>query len=502
MEPNIAHTEAPVDVDRATDPADAASPRAVLDTCYAPRFGMARAPASADPVVTASRQKSWDVTVSPTTVPGAACATFLVTLRRRGTSRGCAAQPWSLDDATRDFARGVFGPEWFEVSAVGPAVVTALPIPAPDAADPCTPPTYHALLRFPIAGVYAVYADVLFEKYDHLADTAEDAPITYATTLTTERIATGSTLEVATCSSSGSVDRDAAAGGVWMERAPDAENYKKGRLGGYWLKVKGEAVNAAERSFRRDILGRMNYGAVYHRAAIPGAKAPSPVCAHVAGKVVPPPCDRACLLRKLRGKTIYFAGDSHIRILFYGFLDRLGVAFPADKVWRGDRTDHVASHNVTVKFIASYFLNLTRPSAQQMLNDRSEPVIVTGVGQHHSCHCWTVPKHMSVVREALDTLLAPDAAKRRVLWFGVPAQPVNRHLHMPKPVGQARRDCRNNARHLVYSAHQAAETYRRGVPFIDALGPGVGMAHTSLDGAHFYTWVRDAWIDRIGQLLG
>jgi hypothetical protein len=139
-------------------------------------------------------------------------------------------------------------------------------------------------------------------------------------------------------------------------------------------------------------------------------------------------------------------------------------------------------------------------------------VIVAGVGQHHSCHCWTVAKHMAVVSEALAELTKPGIGRRRrrrVVWFGIPAQPMNRHLHMAKPVGQNRRDCRNNARHMLYSAYQKAlvdqlREQREVAPVlghVDAFELSVGMEHTSLDGAHFYTWARDAWIEALSAEL-
>jgi hypothetical protein len=152
-----------------------------------------------------------------------------------------------------------------------------------------------------------------------------------------------------------------------------------------------------------------------------------------------------------------------------------------------------------------------------MLHDPRNTVVVVGVGQHHSCHCWAVSQHMEVVESALRTLLGDRRTNRHVIWFGVPAQPYNTHLYRKKPIGQSRKDCRNNARHLLYAAYQLAALQRwwRGrhregdtatpaitkpVPFqrlgfIDSFALSLGMQHTTLDGAHYYTWVRDAWID-------
>ena len=303
----------------------------------------------------------------------------------------------------------------------------------------------------------------------------------------------------------------------------------------------------------------------------------------------------------LRNKVIYFIGDSHMRVLFYGFLSRMGIAYPLNKVWRGDRSDTVpAPHNVTVHYIASYFLNLTRPAALDMLEQsqnggsNGDVVIVANVGQHHSAHCWPLRKHSAFVREAMLTLLygtveggkgadgryvtlPPGVAEahrlplepfqpplrsnsrnqplsgrggggggvvgerpnwprplRSVVWFGVPAQPINRHLYTPKPVGQSRKDCRTNQRHLLMSAEQrrvweevlqpwgaggksegaeddakkeegvaAAVVGGRGalLYFLDAFAASYGMAHTSLDGAHYFGWVRAEWIDALVRAL-
>ena len=315
----------------------------------------------------------------------------------------------------------------------------------------------------------------------------------------------------------------------WLSLDGDTVNHKSkaSPLNGYWLPVKGEAADASRVSFAPDILGRMNYAMTYvHRSLLQPAERKARCALSNPGDL------RACLLERLRGRTVYFIGDSHMRLFFYGFLTRLAVPYPPNKVWRGDRTDVIASHNVTVRFVASYFLNLSKPSALDMFADRGDTVVIAGVGQHHSCHCWTVEKHMGVVIDALSRLTDPASVapgrKRHVLWFGIPAQPMNRHLHMAKPVGQARRDCRNNARHLLYTAYQraAVEEARakllrqplrqsaapaassdgsaRGavaIDMIDTLRLSVGMEHTSLDGAHYYSWAREAWIDAVERLV-
>lgn len=105
----------------------------------------------------------------------------------------------------------------------------------------------------------------------------------------------------------------------------------------------------------------------------------------------------------------------------------------------------------------------------------------------------------------------------RVIWYGIPAQPVNRHLFAPKPVGQARKDCRTNSRHLLYSSIQQTMCRKFGsssggettetnnnnnIPFVDAFALSAGLSFTSLDGAHYYSFARDAMIDSLGEELG
>ncbi len=107
----------------------------------------------------------------------------------------------------------------------------------------------------------------------------------------------------------------------------------------------------------------------------------------------------------------------------------------------------------------------------------------------------------------------------KLIWFGIPAQPVNRHLFAPKPVGQARKDCRNNARHLLYSSIQqslileARRAQRKhdddddnnNFRFIDAFALSAGLSFTSIDGAHYYSFVRDemlkSWEEELSSVL-
>jgi hypothetical protein len=207
---------------------------------------------------------------------------------------------------------------------------------------------------------------------------------------------------------------------------------------------------------------------------------------------------------KIRDAHLLFIGDSHIRTLFYGVIERLGVRFPHNRIWRGGRSDVLADVNTTIAFQPASFLeldpNTLAAEAIAKIPKGARGVVVAGLGQHHSCHCMPLVQHTEVVRRSLRSLDRLVPPGMQILWLGVPAQPYNRHIHLPKPVGQARRDCRSNPRHLLYNARQADEVARlnsQRFRFIDAFGMSFGMTHTTLDGAHFYSWVRDAWIDSL-----
>ena len=335
---------------------------------------------------------------------------------------------------------------------------------------------------------------------------------------------------------------------LWRDTGVDAADHKRSWLKGYWLPVRGEAKDASVATTRPDILGRVNFRRRFVLADTGGVATAAGATSDgaedsVMSRLVAPRCDRQCWITLLQGTegasersswpmTVYFMGDSHMRILYYGLLSVLGIAYPPDKVWRGDRTDHVPKGERgaeavdggggKVSFVASYFLNLTRPSAAAALAETTgsrQVYYVVGVGQHHASGCWPLKAHRRAVAEALDELLLrpasppPSAASpRRIAWLGTPAHPVNRHLFLPKPIGQARTDCRNNARHLLYNLEELeavanvsrylhAQNHTARVRFVDAFGASYGMHHTSLDGAHYYTWVRDAWLDAVADTL-
>ncbi|CUG92319.1 GDSL/SGNH-like acylesterase, putative [Bodo saltans] len=470
--------------------------------------------------------------------------------RCAGGGRGGADQVFTKSNPIHALVTSLFGPDWFEASVVfrgdekrtyeGPlASVTFLYDPVK-----CL---YVAsqLIHFPhvsregTANSWAsavLLVDHLHEKWNAFRETHEEAHYNYVLNRVAP-VQTSSSIEQSKSSRIAVLWDSALGGGSWGFQPLDVpestprviaganpsrwqavgkdpvEHYHTSALKGYWLAYKSMKWSeyAKVQNYQYDYLGRMNYGAQYVWRPPQAQNGAAPSSSTSRDEV----------LELLRNRVIYFFGDSHMRIFFYGFLSRIGVSYPLDKVWRGDRTDHIASHNVTVKFVASYFLNFSRPSATEMMTDVSVPIVVAGVGQHHSCHCWSVEKHIEVVRAALQDLTTSSASSRsstvppswhrdrKIVWFGVPAQPFNTHLYRAKPIGQARKDCRNNARHVLYSAYHVAavsEAHERRtrtkdrqnpVAFLDTFSSSFGQQHTSLDGAHYYTWVREAWIDQL-----
>lgn len=469
---------------------------------------------------------------------------------KEGKSDRCDLSGVFTNDArTDEMVRSLFGPDWFEATAVqhsGSFVGTLASVMFVFDPDRCL---YVASEAIPFrradndggsAGDVVVMVDHLFGQWDAFKETREEAHFNYVLRrvppISVRQGGDGVVQLLAWDTLKGVWRIEAALISAlqpamwhalptpmskprWLSIGQDPiKQYHSSVWKGYWLSyktIKWDAYNRVP-NYQYDFLGRMHFGAQYRwrgevsRAA--GALQTAPDQQQ--------PTSGEDILQLLRNRVIYFFGDSHMRIFFYGLLSHLGLAYPLDKVWRGDRTDYIASHNVTVKFVASYFLNFSRPSATEMMVDGSTPVVVAGVGQHHSCHCWSIAKHMSVVVEALRDLIVADPSsvpaawhqKRHVVWFGTPAQPYNTHLYRAKPVGQGRRDCRNNARHLLYSAHHMAALQRvigsvsdvpanPSVAFVDSFYSSFGMQHTSLDGAHYYTWVRESWIEQLAVAL-
>lgn len=402
----------------------------------------------------------------------------------------------------------------------------------------------------------------LFQDNDALIETGEDLPVQYFTpTSSAERTVvkvydkTGKWLRrvLSNCGDNNSKNNNNDNNKVitrrelfpdWrVELSPDTTtNYEKdSRFGGYWLRFKGDRTRGNAYSDEHDLLGRMDFRAKYQFAG--GSSTNSNSCA--LQQQAPPRCDKQRCFASSRvlgnKRAVVFIGDSHVRTLYYGMLERLGLPFAANRVWRGGHETEFATSSsrksTRLKFVPSSFLDrkvVDETLAQVMASTSTKEsesetiVVVAGLGQHHSTHCYTLKRHHKEVRETLEYFVSfnsnkinnksnsnhnvnnvnNDKFKVKLIWFGIPAQPVNRHLFAPKPVGQNRKDCRNNARHLLYSTVQQSlcqtidgMNNSNKIPFVDAFALSAGLSFTSIDGAHYYSFVRDAMLDSLGQEL-
>jgi hypothetical protein len=521
----------------------------VISNHYAPALGMADGESNA--ITLASRvqlllhgverssistilpsdNSEWETSLRAVPSPSAGHTRVGIVAEGKAGCRPAGATEWTRNGGLRDAVGPFFADRWIEAVVVGTTPATVAATAFLRQTKGCQ---YVGYFHLPTPGAskpveYRLQVFMLFSRHEHVNELAEEASFKYLEMeAKNSLLVSGATFTIAPAAliEPGLQSSPLVAPVGWYAVRLDQANYKHKShpLSGYWLPVSGEAPDASRPWFTPDLLGRMNYGLEYVQRRHLAERAIVPRRADVSSldrkfTVCRAAVDRRlCMLELLRGKTVYFVGDSHIRIFFYGFLSFLQVNYPLNKVWRGDRSDSIPSHDVTIKFVASYFLDLSKDSAKEMLSESRPHIVITGVGQHHSCHCWTVEKHVDVVAQALETLvgqtrqLNPASPMRHVVWFTVPAQPMNRHLFLPKPVGQGRKDCRNNARHMIYSAYQRAtvEHYWAqlgntspcvGVDVLDAFALSVGMEHTSFDGAHLYTWVRDAWIDELDLIV-
>lgn len=448
----------------------------------------------------------------------------------------------------------------------------------------------------------------LYKSNDAIAETGEDLPVQYFTpTASHEKTVLMIPLKkvlLPTNSNNNNNNLQQVSVPVVVPKFADWKVYSQDvstnyqtdpRFGGYWLKFKGDTTRGDKYSDTHDLLGRMDFRVKFQfssSSSTSSTSSPSSfgqenpnklqeenddnnfqqqhknnndedryhhskILSGCAQQVAPPPCPKdTCFLLSsshnqyqppLRNRIVVFIGDSHVRTLYYGLLERLGLPFAANKVWRGGHETSVKALNCELKFVPSSFLEvkvlentlsqiLLQHQEQKNKKQQQQIVFVAGVGQHHSTHCYTLRRHTEILEKVFDFFSKTrnnNNMKFRVIWFGIPAQPVNRHLFAPKPVGQARKDCRTNSRHLLYSAIQqtmcrlASSTTSHGVdeggdyknnnnnnddqdvsmipspiPFIDAFALTAGLTFTSIDGAHYYSFARDAMLDSLGEELG
>jgi hypothetical protein len=531
----------------------------VARVCYASRFGgdpADAAAARADAVAVTAQSVNAATGSMVVATLGATTGCLSVELLVEARASSDAPKRWTHEAATQRLAEaagvaGSYRGTWSEGHVLArdglgadARVVAAAPFfmwPARNASAGAADSQFtrggrvldsHAVIcdRSVTESLSAVALDVvvfeLFRESDAVAETAEELAVRYFTSMAGERVAVRLTLPSPSGLRSPQPLRPRRLP-AWRVSGRDTIDYERdARFRGYWLRFRGDTTRGAALSLSHDLLGRMDLRAGLRLADGSDASgaprlgaARSSFCAVARS---PAPCARECFLRALQHTSLVFVGDSHVRTLYYGLLSRLGVAFAANRVWRGGHEAFINASSTTLAFVPSSFLELpalraaiaaakdraAAAAAAAAAASRLRVVVVAGLGQHHSTHCYALSRHASSVRAALDALAAEADGHRALprrpfvpVWFGVPAQPVNRHLFAPKPVGQSRRDCRSNARHLLYSAVQQHLCAQRGVRFLDSFALSAGIAHTSIDGAHFYSFARDAMLDELATLV-
>ena len=311
---------------------------------------------------------------------------------RRASADECKTKdgvPFSTDAGLSSWIRHTFGPDFVKVMLRGPEVVLANVTYGGGCA-------YRADFFLATQGTYELRGELVFEQYSAVNELVEKTWYDYAQR---SLFPTGAQQKppALTCAAphpffssperlrpcardAGSAATQSQQWGRWVSTGESDANFKK-KFPHYWLSFTGEPPLDDQTP---DILGRMDFGTKYQWKPYG--------CRHTA-------YPQADALEALRNTTLFFFGDSHLRTTFYGALERLGVEFKRNKIWKGDRTDYIKSHNVTIGYIASYFLNMSRPTAAEML--AKDAIVLAGVGQHHASSCYAVRKHVSVVEVRL-----------------------------------------------------------------------------------------------------
>ena len=398
---------------------------------------------------------------------------------------------------------------------------------------------------------YSFIEILVFELYkgnDAIVETAEGLNVQYFTTRFSERTALVLNPPPPNVNtfSNGQISRspNISTFADWKVTAQDYEtNYARHpRFAGYWLRHKGDRTHGDKYSDTHDLLGRMDFrvqlqfenSSLSARAMVRNKKnnhnkknnkLSSSDVFDCAQRAAPADCPQNdCYMSALKNKFVVFVGDSHLRTFYYGLLERLGIRFAANRVWRGGHDAKLPAQNTNLKFVSSSFLKTevmqstvddlvvrqqqSKETSRQL--SQQQVVFIAGLGQHHSTHCVSLRKHSDAVASALDfldrtqqnkTLSEVHGLDFRPIWFGIPAQRINRHLFAPKPIGQARKDCRSNARHLLYSAIQQTLARQRSIPFLDTFAFTAAISYTSIDGSHFYSYGRDVLLDSLAEAL-
>ena len=283
------------------------------------------------------------------------------------------ATQFTQDASIQAWVKKGFGPDFFRITFRGPEVVMANITYAVGGHSTGT-------FFFTQPGEFLMTILLVFDEFKAVNDLHEKTWFDYANTYLAQK----QPIQCKTPAADVAPNKppcglsQSTAWGRWVANGEDRSDFKK-EFPNYWLPLKKYEKPLNDET--PDILGRMNYRTMYRWEPYG--------CSHTK-------FSKEDALEVLRGINLHFFGDSHLRMTFYGMLNRLGIKFSFDKVWKGDRVDKIASHNCSVAYVASYFLNTSRPTAVDMLMKKNS-VILAGVGQHHASACFTLRKHTITV---------------------------------------------------------------------------------------------------------
>eukprot|EP00760_Papus_ankaliazontas_P012395 PhM_4_TR15270/c0_g1_i3/m.4608 len=435
------------------------------------------------------------------------------------TKRGrCAVKPHVLDPETAEVVAKDFGPDYYRVRVVGESEV-ALPTVQQHVAD-CT---YHMPFTLFSEGRYHFEGEMWHENYAHFDEFTKESSRVSKSPLfpRKEKRGTGGVIEGAQhhdpklnlyTIADPVLGRDARRGRfrsgknfVWDQftfastisgectaartrrPTPRCDGTEHGRTIGRWLRY-GTAPELPPQ------LSHTHFERSEPRALYMW----TPTRCHLRGY------RQEDVGQCLRGKRVAFLGDSHNRATFVHLLNLLtrpDTQKEHDVKHLGRRSEYVAAYDLHLDFYTDVLLD----NMERILSSSEKPydVIIANMGS------WAVggqgPEpapgtpadygrwgrtRYARAMDRIASVLAKHAATSSVVWMGTPAYPPNlRRFAMLKG------EYRNNARLELYNREAYRAVLSRSssrVKVVDAYAITLPMVHLSLDHNHFVTYVQDA----------
>lgn len=200
----------------------------------------------------------------------------------------------------------------------------------------------------------------------------------------------------------------------------------------------------------------------------------------------------------VRGKKVGFIGDSHNRVSFVHLLNLLARPQPPQDhgvKQMGTRRETLENGSIQMDF----FNDVLMENIHTLLVRDRYDIIVAGlgswavggqgkdapVGTPSDFGRWSLAKYSRHVESVMSHFARLNAKK--VIWIGIPAYPPNQ-----RTFAKLKGEYRNNPRLELFNtvAYRIAKKYN--ISIVDAFGISLPMVHLSLDHNHFVTYVQDA----------